>query len=272
MGRRPDGTSEITRRVVGLVPGRAGVRIELVAAEPLVFDPVSMAFDEHGHLFVVEYVDYPNGPSSANEPPLSRIVMLEDTDADGRMDRRHVFAEHLDFAHSLMPFRNGLLVGAKTEILFLKDVDGDHRSDVREVLYRGFTPAHPQMQIGLPQWGFDNWVYFNYGPGKIERLASSSSEDRSGLPARSSGHLDMPRKEFRMHPTTFAMEPASGLGQFGNTIDRHGNRFYCTNRNPIMTAPFHLASCSAIRTLFFHAINTMWPLRAAKHRFFHWWR
>ncbi len=217
-----------------------GLRVELVAAEPLVFDPVWIAFDELGRMFAVEYGDYPEGPKNPNDPPLSRIVMLEDSDGDGRMDRRHVFAEHLNFAHSLMPFFGGLLVGAKTELLFLKDTDGDLKADVQEVLYRGFTPAHPQMQIGCPNWGMDNWIYCSYGPGKIERVVATSDEvnKRSGLPARSKHPLlEMPRKEFRFHPLSFAFEPAAGLGQFGNTIDNFGRRFFCTNRNPIMTAP-----------------------------------
>jgi len=221
-----------------------GVRVELVAAEPLVFDPVSIGFDERGRMFVVEYCDYPEGPKNPDDSPLSRIVMLEDIDNDGRMDRRHLFADHLSFAHSLMPFRGGLLVGAKTEILFLKDTDGDHHADVREVLYRGFTPAHPQMQIGLPNWGMDNWIYFNYGPGKIERVESTSESAAklSGLPPRSAHPLlEMPRKEFRIDPLSFEFEQAAGLGQFGNTIDNFGRRFYCTNRNPIMTAPISFA-------------------------------
>ncbi len=221
-----------------------GLRVELVAAEPLVFDPVSIGFDEQGRMIVVEYSDYPEGPKNPADPPLSRIVMLEDTNADGRMDRRHLFADHLNFAHSLMPFRGGLLVGAKTEILYLKDTDGDHKADVREVLYRGFTPAHPQMQIGCPNWGMDNWIYFSYGPGKIERVESTSEDAAklSGLPSRPAQPLlEMPRKEFRFHPLTFEFEPAAGLGQFGNTIDNFGRRFYCTNRNPIMTAPITFA-------------------------------
>ncbi len=221
-----------------------GLRVELVASEPIVFDPVSIGFDEQGRMFVVEYLDYPEGPKNPDDPPLSRIVMLEDTDDDGRMDRRHLFADHLNFAHSLMPFRGGLLVGAQTDIVFLKDTDGDHHADVREVLYRGFTPAHPQMQIGNPNWGMDNWIYLNYGPGKIERVESTSETaiQQSGLPARSAQPLlEMPRKEFRIHPLTFDFEQAAGLGQFGNTIDNFGHRFFCTNRNPIMTAPISFA-------------------------------
>ncbi|MBC8351807.1 MAG: HEAT repeat domain-containing protein [Planctomycetes bacterium] len=200
-----------------------GLQIELVAAEPLVMDPVAIAFDQRGMMFVVEYGDYPTGPEKEGAPPLSRVVLLEDTDDDGRMDRRHVFADRLTFAHSLMPYKEGLIVGAQTEILFLKDTDGDHKADVREVLFSGFTPAHPQMQIGNPRWGLDNWIYLNYGPGKITSMGKTAQP------------FAMPRSEFRFHPLSMECGPASGLGQFGNTIDNWGNRFFCTNRNPIMT-------------------------------------
>jgi len=213
-----------------------GLRIELVAAEPLVMDPVAIAFDERGRMFVAEYGDYPTGPPNEGDPPLSRVVMLEDTNGDGRMDRRHVFADRVTFAHSLMPLEGGILVGAQTEILFLKDTDGDHKADVRDVLFSGFVPAHPQMQIGNPRWGLDNWIYLNYGPGEI-----SARRNSNGSATDSKSVLRMPRKEFRFHPLTMEFGPASGLGQFGNTIDNYGHRFFCTNRNPIMTSPISYA-------------------------------
>jgi putative membrane-bound dehydrogenase-like protein len=199
-----------------------GLEIQLVASEPLVKDPVAITFDHRGRMFVVEYGDYPIGPEDGGEP-LSKVVYLEDTDGDGKADQRHVFADKLTFAHSLMPFRDGLIVGAQTQILFLKDTDGDNVADVRKVLFDGFTPAHPQMQIGNPRWGMDNWIYLNYGPGKIT------------LPGSDAAPVDMPRKDFRFNPLTMKFEADSGMGQFGNTVDRWGNRFYCTNRNPIMT-------------------------------------
>ncbi|MDA1160214.1 MAG: hypothetical protein O2983_11440 [Planctomycetota bacterium] len=199
-----------------------GLEIQLVASEPLVKDPVAITFDQRGRMFVVEYGDYPIGPEDGGDP-LSKVVYLEDSDGDGQADQRHVFADKLTFAHSLMPFRDGLIVGAQTQILFLKDTDGDNVADVREVLFDGFTPAHPQMQIGNPRWGMDNWVYLNYGPGNITSPRSDAKP------------VDMPRKDFRFNPLTMEFEADSGMGQFGNTVDRWGNRFYCTNRNPIMT-------------------------------------
>jgi len=224
-----------------------GVRVELFAAEPLVKDPVALAFDELGRMFVAEYGDYPIGPKDG-EKYLSRVVLLEDTDNDNQADKRTVFADNLKFAHSLMPYRGGLLVCAQTDILFLRDTDGDNIADQRTTLYSGFQPAHPQMQIGNPRWGIDNWIYLNYGPGSITR-------------AEDGKQVKMPRSEFRMHPVTSDFGPASGLGQYGNTIDRWGRRFFCTNRNPVIAAVMPLEV--ARRNPFQSAINTQYDVAAA---------
>ncbi|MCA9085529.1 MAG: c-type cytochrome [Planctomycetaceae bacterium] len=208
-----------------------GCRLELVAAEPLVFDPVWIDFDQQGRMFVAEYSDYPIGPVNADgtakegEPSLSRIVMLQDRDGDGRMDHRTVFADNLTFCHSFHPLLDGILACAQSHILFLKDTDGDGRADVREVWFDGFVAAHPQMQIGSPQFGLDGQIYLTYAPGKIvcARPGFETTEPQT-----------MPRQDMRFDFRTMQMEPISGLGQFGNTVDNDGHRFFSTNRNPIM--------------------------------------
>lgn len=209
-----------------------GCRIELVAAEPLVLDPVAIEFDHLGRMFVAEYSDYPVGPKDPAAPRLSKVVLLEDTDGDRRMDRRTVVADNLAFCHSLLPLLDGLLVCTETQILFVKDTTGDNVADVREVWFSGFTPAHPQMQIGCPRWGFDNWIYLTYGPGKV----------RCERPGFESEPVTLPRNDFRFHPLTMKFEPVTGLGQFGNTIDNDGHRFFATNRNPMMTDVLPLAA------------------------------
>lgn len=202
-----------------------GFRIQLVASEPIVKDPVAIDFDQLGRMFVVEYGDYPVGPKDPNEPPLSQIVMLEDTNNDGMMDRRTEFAKHLKFCHSLLAMQNGILACTETQIVFLKDTDNDNIADLREVWFDGFTPAHPQMQIGCPRYGFDNWIYLTYGHGKV----------RCTRPGFESEPVEIPRVDFRFHPQTMKFEAVSGAGQFGNTIDNFGHRFFSSNRNPIMT-------------------------------------
>lgn len=86
------------------------MKIELVAAESLTVDPVAIAFDRRGRVFFTGYRDYPTGPSQQNGPPISRVVILQNTDGDGRMDRRHVFAAHLKFTHSLVVWNDEILV------------------------------------------------------------------------------------------------------------------------------------------------------------------
>ncbi|APZ93724.1 PVC-type heme-binding CxxCH protein [Fuerstiella marisgermanici] len=208
-----------------------GCKLELVAAEPLVLDPVWIDFDARGRMFVAEYSDYPIGPvnedgtENKDAPPLSRIVMLEDKDGDGKMDKRTVFADKLQFCHSFMPLMGGVLAGAQTEILFLKDTDGDGVADVREVWFDGFTPAHPQMQIGCPRWGMDNWIYLTYAPGEV-RCRRPGFETKEPV--------KLARQDMRFHPVTMKFETVSGMGQFGNTCNNDGYRFFSTNRNPIM--------------------------------------
>lgn len=202
-----------------------GFRIQLVASEPIVKDPVAIDFDHLGRMFVVEYGDYPVGPKDPNDPPLSQIVMLEDTNNDRMMDRRTEFAKHLKFCHSLLAIQNGILACTETQIVFLKDTDNDNVADLREVWFDGFTPAHPQMQIGCPRYGFDNWIYLTYGHGRV----------RCTRPGFESEPVEIPRVDFRFHPQTMKFEAVSGAGQFGNTIDNFGHRFFSSNRNPIMT-------------------------------------
>ncbi|MFO0999972.1 MAG: hypothetical protein U0936_06535 [Planctomycetaceae bacterium] len=71
-------------------------------------DPVAIDFDHKGRMFVVEYGDYPVGPKRSEAKALSQVVLLEDSDADGRMDKRTVYAPHLKFCHSLMAFRKAV--------------------------------------------------------------------------------------------------------------------------------------------------------------------
>ena len=138
------------------------LKIEIVAAEPEVVSPVSIAFDEDGRLWVVEMSDYPNGPAPG-EPPKSRIKLLEDRDADGRFETAHIFADKLLFATGVQPWRGGVIVTLAGEIAFFKDTDGDHRADLRETWYRGFVQENPQLRANHPRFAIDNHIYVANG-------------------------------------------------------------------------------------------------------------
>lgn len=200
------------------------VIVELVAAEPMVVDPVAMAFDEHGRLFVCEFRDYPTGPANPKDPPLSRIKMLIDTNGDGKMDVAMVFADHLPSCQGLQPWDGGLIVTVEKQILYLRDTDADGVADDRRVLFDGLGKINTQLQPGCPRLGPDGWVYVTNGlsGGDIHR------------PGDGTNPLHLAKSDFRFDPRTLAVEPATGLGQFGNTFDDWGNRFTSSNRNPAM--------------------------------------
>lgn len=203
-----------------------GLAIELVASEPMIVDPVAISFDELGRMYVVEYRDYPNGPGNG-KPNLSRIKLLEDTDGDGRMDRGHVFADNLSFAQGVMAWKGGILVTSWPYLMFLKDSDGDSRADIFERLFEvANQKTNPQLRMAHPRWGPDNWIYITNGlAGTV--VSSAGNPDQK---------VTIGRHDFRFHPRTHEFEPETGFGQFGNTFDDWGNRFFCSNRNPVMYA------------------------------------
>jgi len=104
-----------------------GFRLELVAAEPLVVDPIAMSFDEEGRLFVVEMRDY----SERRPERLGRIRCLEDTDADGRFDKSTIFVDHLPWPTAVFCYAGGVFVGATPDIRFCKDLTGDGVADIQ---------------------------------------------------------------------------------------------------------------------------------------------
>ena len=196
-----------------------GFRIELVAAEPIVLDPVEIAFDENGGLFVAELVDNPDDPPEG-EPARSRITYLEDTDGDGAMDLRTVFAENVLTAEGVLPWKGGVIVTAAPDILYLKDTDGDHKADIRQVLFTGFAMGNPEGRVSNPRFGLDNWIYIvNHGyPGEIR---SPGHDERSPVQVRG--------WDFRFHTERGKAGPASGDAQFGMSFDDWGNRYVSQN-------------------------------------------
>ncbi len=209
-------------------------RIELVAAEPDVSAPVSIAFDEKGQLWVVEMHDYPNGPAPG-QPGKSRIRVLTDEDGDGKFSNPTVFVDQLLFANSLMHWDGGVLVTTDGKLIYFKDTDHDGKSDLREVWFEGFATENPQLRCNHPTFGPDNWIYVANGlrNGKVKAVRPKWPQ-----PAPESAKLgepvDIAGRDFRFNPFTGECEAVSGYGQFGLTFDDEGNRYVCSNRNPCM--------------------------------------
>jgi putative membrane-bound dehydrogenase-like protein len=146
--------------------------IKLFAAEPDITNPIAMAWDERGRLWIVESVDYPNTFKETDGAANDRIKICEDTDGDGKADKFTVFADKLNIPTSMVFSNGGIIVSMAPDFVFMKDINGDDVADVREVIMTGWgkndTHAGPSNLL----YGFDNkiWGVNGYSgfKGKIE--------------------------------------------------------------------------------------------------------
>jgi putative membrane-bound dehydrogenase-like protein len=147
------------------VPG--GFRVELFAAEPDIFKPICLSWDDRGRLWVAETVDYPNAKQPEGQGH-DDIKICEDTDGDGKADKFTVFADKLSIPTSMVHVPGGLIVTQAPDVLFLADTDGDDRADVRKVLFTGFHTDDTHAGPSNLRLGFDGWIYATVGYAGFE--------------------------------------------------------------------------------------------------------
>jgi len=200
--------------------------IEPFVTEPDVLSPVDLVFDAAGNAFVVEMGDYPYDAQPGHFK--GRIRLLKDTNGDGKIDQSYVFADALPSATSVLPYKDGLIVCAAPDILFLRDTNGDFKADTREVLFTGFFAKNSEAQITSMRYGVDNWIYAN-NSGQAGMITSPLRPDMPPLNV-AGGNF-----RFRLDRKLFEVE--SGNGQFGLAMDEWGHRFYTQNTLHIQQSP-----------------------------------
>lgn len=190
---------------------------QLVAAEPLVADPIYMDWGADGKLWVVEMADYPfhdyNGVTHQG-----RVKFLEDADGDGIYDKATTFLDALTYPTGLAPWKNGVIVASVPEVFFAEDTDGDGRADRRTPILRGFHKGNPQHLVNGFAWGLDGWYYGANGDsgGTVTEAARDRKQDIGG-------------RDFRVDPRTGAFDLEPGNAQFGRWRDDFGNWFGINN-------------------------------------------
>jgi putative membrane-bound dehydrogenase-like protein len=214
-----------------------GLEVRLVAAEPLIRQPVAIEFDDRGRLWVIQYMQYPNPAELKRvavdrysrtvydrfpDPPprgpkgTDRITILEDTDHDGRADRAHDFISGLNLASGLAFGYGGVFVIQVPYLLFYSDRDRDDRPDGDpEVLLSGFGMEDAHSVANSLTWGPDGWLYGLQGSTVTARVRGT--EFQQGV--------------WRYHPPSrrFELFCEGGGNMWGLDFDRHGELFASTN-------------------------------------------
>ena len=198
-----------------------GFTIELVAAEPLVMDPVAIDWGADGKLWVVEMADYPLGMDDHGKPG-GRVRYLEDTNNDGKYDSSTLFLDGIPYPTGVMAWRDGVIVSAAPSIFFAADRNQDGRAEIVEDLYRGFGEGNQQHRVNGFERGLDNWIYLANGDsgGNVVSVKTNS-------------RLNLGGQDLRIRPDTGEIDLQTGRTQFGRHRDDHGNWFGCSNPLPV---------------------------------------
>ncbi len=202
-----------------------GWAVSLVAAEPLVQDPVFIDWDEQGRAWVVEMGDYPFAPGEktqdgkigqerVSELQTGRVKILTDTDGDGDYDRASLFLSGLRHPTGLACSRGGVFISAIPDVIYATDTDGDERCDQVEPWFRGFTAGNPQHLVNGFCWGLDGWLYGANGDSGGEVTALRTGQT-----------LRLGTNDFRFHPESGRIELEAGRTQYGRWRDDFGNWF-----------------------------------------------
>jgi mono/diheme cytochrome c family protein/glucose/arabinose dehydrogenase len=222
-----------------------GLKIQLVASEPMVQEPVIITFDEDGRLWVVEMRGFmPNVDGEGEDQPVGRISVLEDTDSDGRMDVSTIYIDSLVMPRALAVVKGGALIAENNSLWVTEDLDGDLRADTKTLLDSNYAanglPEHSDNGL----WrGVDNWYYNAKSHFRYKLIDNEWQRDSTefrgqwGLSHDDKGRLHYNYNWSQLHadlvpPNYLARNanhtPTSGIDE-GLTIDR---RVYPIRDNP----------------------------------------
>jgi mono/diheme cytochrome c family protein/glucose/arabinose dehydrogenase len=180
-----------------------GFRLELVASEPLVHEPVAMEFDPDGRLWVVEMRGYmPDVDGTGEDAPVGDVVVLEDTTGCGRFDKRTVFLDKLALPRAICLVAGGVLIAEPPGLWFCRSTTGGLTCDEKSLVTANYAGriAVEHTANGLMK-AMDNWIY------------SANSTLR-----------------FRREGNAWTVGTTRSRGQWGITQDDLGRLFY--NSNP----------------------------------------
>jgi glucose/arabinose dehydrogenase len=252
----PPGVQKVSGESPALPPEEAlksfymppGYHVELVASEPLIQEPVALDWDLDGRLWAVEMPGFMADIRGSNEhEPIGRVVVLEDTNSDGRMDKRTVFADGLVLARSVKVLDRGVLVAEPPNVWLMRDTNGDLRMDSKERVtdQYGRFEGDPQNNANGFYWGLDNRMY-TAGQSNIQ---------------------------LRLKDGVFEIQPTLSRGEWGVSQDDAGRTYRNTNESALhvdlVQTSYYARNPNLARTRGSYErladdnpdLNTVWPVR-----------
>jgi len=199
-----------------------GFKVELVASEPDLVNPVAFTFDEKGRIWVAESLEYPRKQPGKGE---DRIKILEDTDGDGKADKFSIFAEGLNIPSGIAVGHGGVWVANAPDILFYPDADRDGKPDGEpQVVVTGFGRHDTHELPNSFTWGPDGWLY-----GLNGVFNNSHIKYAEGNPNFTTEHpgWEITCALWRIHPVTreFQVFCEGTSNPWGVAIDGEGSFF-----------------------------------------------
>jgi glucose/arabinose dehydrogenase/mono/diheme cytochrome c family protein len=224
-----------------------GYHLQLVASEPMIKEPVAIAWDGNSRMYVAEMLTYmQDADAKGEQQPVSRISLLEDTDNDGKMDKSTVFIDSLLLPRMLQTVGTELLVNETNtiNIYSYRDTNGDGKADVKKLVYQNdkytVNDANMEHQRSGLDWNLDNWMYLTYDPvrfrytnGKmrVDTLASGSS-GQWGLTHDDYGRLFYSRAGGEIPALGFQINPVYGTLDFADQYNAEFSKVW-----PIIATP-----------------------------------
>ena len=192
------------------------LEVTLWAENPLLHKPIQMNWDPQGRLWVASSELYPM--IQPGQPAYDSVVVLEDTDGDGKADRHTVFADGLVVPTGVVPDgRGGCYVAASHQLLHFADRDGDGKADTKTIVLSSFGTEDTHHNLHTLRWGYDGHLYFNqsiYTHTHIETPHGVRNLNSAGI--------------WRFNPDTFGLEifTKGGCNPWGHHWDQYGNSFF----------------------------------------------
>ena len=237
--------AEEVARTMELPPG---FKCQVFAAEPDVQQPIAMAWDAKGRLWVAENYTYAENPARWDTKLRDRIIILEDKDGDGKHDGRKVFWDQGSYLTSVEIGYGGAWILHNGTLSFIADKNGDDVPDGEpEVLLDGFNTKTIGHNIvnGL-RWGPDGWLYGRHG------ITDTSSVGAPGTPADKRVKFNC--AIWRFHPTRKVLEAVAhgGTNSWGHDWNAEGELFMI---NTVIGHLWHVIPGAYYRRMFGTHLN-----------------